>query len=308
MTPRKTSKIPRAHSNHARATHEMIGWKAFAPSPRRSGPTTPMTNRPFVHLHCHTDYSLLDGACAISQMMDVVGPAAHAHHRHNRPRRPLRCRQVLQLFLFTFRVIDCKDKMPSRNKAFISYTHKDEKVRHELDTSTTTSGSVLAFNIDAHLDVRSSPGSPQRNAVPQVDRGEHSPTPVLLRTRLSALRRRSGPPRIPSAQRRHGPQCGPTPRQRVSRGDPTHPGERVRRRPFLGLDMDFVRASDAPGVSAPNPAGLYAEDVCHIASLAAQDPRSRIFEITEVNPDFDIDGRTARLAAAVVFHFLERQS
>jgi DNA polymerase-3 subunit alpha len=27
---------------------------------------------PFVHLHCHTDYSLLDGACEISQMMDVV--------------------------------------------------------------------------------------------------------------------------------------------------------------------------------------------------------------------------------------------
>ena len=31
-----------------------------------------MTNTPFVHLHCHTDYSLLDGACEISQMMDVV--------------------------------------------------------------------------------------------------------------------------------------------------------------------------------------------------------------------------------------------
>src|SRR5215470_15106235 len=27
---------------------------------------------PFVHLHCHTDYSLLDGACEITQMMDVV--------------------------------------------------------------------------------------------------------------------------------------------------------------------------------------------------------------------------------------------
>jgi DNA polymerase III subunit alpha len=24
---------------------------------------------PFVHLHCHTDYSLLDGACEISQLM-----------------------------------------------------------------------------------------------------------------------------------------------------------------------------------------------------------------------------------------------
>ncbi|HEY3740736.1 MAG TPA: DNA polymerase III subunit alpha [Bryobacteraceae bacterium] len=31
-----------------------------------------MTNTPFVHLHCHTDYSLLDGACEISQMMEVV--------------------------------------------------------------------------------------------------------------------------------------------------------------------------------------------------------------------------------------------
>src|ERR1700723_3816100 len=28
--------------------------------------------RPFVHLHCHTDYSLLDGACEIEQLMDLV--------------------------------------------------------------------------------------------------------------------------------------------------------------------------------------------------------------------------------------------
>ena len=27
---------------------------------------------PFVHLHCHTDYSLLDGACEIDQLMDLV--------------------------------------------------------------------------------------------------------------------------------------------------------------------------------------------------------------------------------------------
>jgi DNA polymerase-3 subunit alpha len=32
----------------------------------------PMSNVPFVHLHCHTDYSLLDGACEIGQLMDVV--------------------------------------------------------------------------------------------------------------------------------------------------------------------------------------------------------------------------------------------
>ena len=31
-----------------------------------------MSERPFVHLHCHTDYSLLDGACEITQLMSVV--------------------------------------------------------------------------------------------------------------------------------------------------------------------------------------------------------------------------------------------
>src|SRR5437867_8095800 len=31
-----------------------------------------MSDTPFVHLHCHTDYSLLDGACEISKLMDLV--------------------------------------------------------------------------------------------------------------------------------------------------------------------------------------------------------------------------------------------
>ncbi|HEY1949295.1 MAG TPA: DNA polymerase III subunit alpha [Bryobacteraceae bacterium] len=31
-----------------------------------------MSERPFVHLHCHTDYSLLDGACDIKKLMTLV--------------------------------------------------------------------------------------------------------------------------------------------------------------------------------------------------------------------------------------------
>jgi DNA polymerase III subunit alpha len=31
-----------------------------------------MSERPFVHLHCHTDYSLLDGACDIKKLMHLV--------------------------------------------------------------------------------------------------------------------------------------------------------------------------------------------------------------------------------------------
>lgn len=73
---------------------------------------------------------------------------------------------------------------------------------------------------------------------------------------------------------------------------------------FWGLDMDVVRAADAPGVSAVNPTGLTGEEFVQIASLAGSDPRSRVFEITEVNPTYDLDERTCRLAAVAIYNFL----
>ncbi|RMG83182.1 MAG: arginase [Chloroflexi bacterium] len=73
---------------------------------------------------------------------------------------------------------------------------------------------------------------------------------------------------------------------------------------FWGFDMDAVRASDAPGVSAPNPIGLTGDELCAIASLAGADPRTRIVEISEVNPTYDIDGRTGRLAAVALYNML----
>ncbi len=73
---------------------------------------------------------------------------------------------------------------------------------------------------------------------------------------------------------------------------------------FWGIDMDVVTAADAPGVSAPNPAGLSASQLLDIADIAGADPRSRLFEITEVNPIYDIDDRTSRLAAAAMWTFI----
>lgn len=74
---------------------------------------------------------------------------------------------------------------------------------------------------------------------------------------------------------------------------------------FFGFDMDCVRSADAPGVSAPSPSGLSAEEALEIARLAGFEPRARLFEITEVNPKYDIDGRTARLAALMVRAYLK---
>lgn len=73
---------------------------------------------------------------------------------------------------------------------------------------------------------------------------------------------------------------------------------------FWGFDIDAVRASDAPGVSASYPTGLTANEIYQIAEIAGSDERSQILEITEVNPDFDIDNRTSKLAAMVILHFL----
>ncbi len=77
---------------------------------------------------------------------------------------------------------------------------------------------------------------------------------------------------------------------------------------FWGIDMDSVRSSDAPGVSASYPTGLTAEEMLSIATIAGQDKRSRILEVSEVNPKFDIDGRTCKLAALIIAYFLAPQS
>jgi len=73
---------------------------------------------------------------------------------------------------------------------------------------------------------------------------------------------------------------------------------------FWGVDMDSVRAADAPGVSASYPTGLTSEEILSIAAVAGTDKRSRIFEISEVNPKYDIDNRTCKLAALLIITFL----
>jgi len=73
---------------------------------------------------------------------------------------------------------------------------------------------------------------------------------------------------------------------------------------FFGFDADAVRAADAPGVSAPSPIGLTAEEFCALAKLAGESSDTKIIEFTEVNPNFDIDNRTTKLVAAAMHKFI----
>jgi formiminoglutamase len=73
---------------------------------------------------------------------------------------------------------------------------------------------------------------------------------------------------------------------------------------MLTLDMDVVDQSDAPGVSAPNISGLPKTVLLATARLAGGNSRVSSMDLVEVNPFFDRDDQTSRLAALVVWHFL----
>lgn len=73
---------------------------------------------------------------------------------------------------------------------------------------------------------------------------------------------------------------------------------------FASFDLDVLDAAYAPGVSATNPAGwlpLQAEQWVRALGLS---PRVQCFDIMELNPAFDQDARTARLAAFLFLSFL----
>lgn len=69
---------------------------------------------------------------------------------------------------------------------------------------------------------------------------------------------------------------------------------------FLGLDMDSIQAADAPGVSASSPRGLSAREVMQIIRFVRVKENLKVFEITEVNPKYDIGHRTSKLAAQLI--------
>lgn len=73
---------------------------------------------------------------------------------------------------------------------------------------------------------------------------------------------------------------------------------------FCSVDLDSVAQAFAPGVSAPSSDGFTPEEVSLAAYFAGTHRKVAYFDIMEMNPVFDQEGRTARLAAALILHFL----
>ncbi|MCA5005565.1 formimidoylglutamase [Sphingobacterium bovistauri] len=76
---------------------------------------------------------------------------------------------------------------------------------------------------------------------------------------------------------------------------------------YLTVDMDAFAAAFAPGVSAVAMNGIIPEHTFYsLLSYIYQQPKLISMDIAELNPRFDIDERTARLAAHLIFQCLQK--
>lgn len=160
---------------------------------------------------------------------------------------------------------------------------------------------VTILNWDAHADVRSlgeagaHSGSPFRQAL------EHT-SGRCRRYTVAGL----CPWRVAAAHRAFVEARGG---EAVLVGDLTQ--ERIHRlaagadAPALAsFDLDAVEAASAPGVSAPGVGGLDVGRWLLAAEACGKSDAFASFDVVELNPRYDPDGRTAVLAALTVWHVL----
>lgn len=74
---------------------------------------------------------------------------------------------------------------------------------------------------------------------------------------------------------------------------------------LLIMNMSAVKAGDAPGNVAPSPNGLSAEDICQLSMYAGLSDKVSTYAVYEFDPARDVDGRTAKLIAQMVWCFID---
>jgi len=159
---------------------------------------------------------------------------------------------------------------------------------------------VDILNWDAHPDVRElkqgqgHSGSPFRQAI------EH-PSGACRRYSVAGLQPQSVALAHYQFVQQHGRAVW---RDEVTRATIEELYQAVAPPTLVSFDLDAVVESEAPGVSAPNGAGLPSELWLAAANAAGRSPSVTSADVVEENPAFDQDGRTARLAALTVWWLL----
>ena len=75
---------------------------------------------------------------------------------------------------------------------------------------------------------------------------------------------------------------------------------------YLTIDLDVLPAAVAPGVSAPSALGVPLAVVEAVADRVCASGKLRVADLAEFNPEFDVDGHTARVVARLVARMVSR--
>lgn len=75
---------------------------------------------------------------------------------------------------------------------------------------------------------------------------------------------------------------------------------------YVTIDLDGFSSAYAPGVSAPSPMGFTPDVVLESLKTIVNSGKLCAMDIAEMNPDFDVDHQTAKLAASLVHNMIHK--
>ena len=73
---------------------------------------------------------------------------------------------------------------------------------------------------------------------------------------------------------------------------------------YVTIDLDGFSSAYAPGVSAPSPMGFTPQIVLECLKTIISTEKLISLDIAEMNPKYDVDGKTAKLAASLVHNLI----
>jgi len=79
----------------------------------------------------------------------------------------------------------------------------------------------------------------------------------------------------------------------------------IRQADMLSFDITAIKHSDAPANPNASPNGFYAEEACQMMRYAGMNDRLSSLGLYEINPEFDTSGKTAHLAAQMIWCFMD---
>ncbi|MBA3683290.1 MAG: formimidoylglutamase [Bacteroidetes bacterium] len=79
----------------------------------------------------------------------------------------------------------------------------------------------------------------------------------------------------------------------------------IRQSDMITFDISSIKHSDAPANPNASPNGFYSEEACQIMRYAGMNDKLSSIGIYELNPKFDENGKTAHLAAQMIWCFFD---